>query len=108
MNGREQMQQHAVRGSQSYSITSSARASSVGGTSRPIARAVGSSALAKQPVATTSSFFIRLFARARCLLFRRDIFGCERAWLRQYPLLITAVVVAKSYVAPLSEDIDLK
>jgi hypothetical protein len=25
-----------------------------------------------------------------------------------YPLLITAVVVAKSYVAPLSEDIDLK
>ena len=25
-----------------------------------------------------------------------------------YPLLITAVVVAKFYVAPLSEDIDLK
>ena len=51
----------------------------------------------QQPVATTSSFFIRLFREARWLLFMTDIF-----------LLITAVVVAKSYVAPLSEDIDLK
>jgi hypothetical protein len=36
-----------------------------------------------------------------CLLFMTDIFGYDRAWLRQivetiYPLLITAVVVAKS------------
>jgi hypothetical protein len=38
--GREQMQQHAVRGRQSYSITSSARAISVDGTSRPSALAV--------------------------------------------------------------------
>jgi putative ABC transport system substrate-binding protein len=37
--GREQMQQHAVRGRQSYSITSSARASSIGGISRPSATA---------------------------------------------------------------------
>jgi hypothetical protein len=34
--GREQMQQHAVRGRQSYSITSSARASRVVGTLRPM------------------------------------------------------------------------
>jgi hypothetical protein len=33
--GREQMQQYAVRGRQSYSITSSARASSVGGMVSP-------------------------------------------------------------------------
>src|SRR5262245_26169335 len=36
-----------------------------------------------------------------CLLFMTDIFGYDRAWLRQivetiYPLLITAVVVARS------------
>ena len=63
----------------------------------------------QQPVATTSSFFHPPFARARCLLFMTDIFGCDRAWLRQNTrFLITAVAVAKSYVAPLSEDIDLK
>jgi hypothetical protein len=38
--GREQMQQHAVRGRQSYSITSSAMASSLSGTVRPSIRAV--------------------------------------------------------------------
>jgi hypothetical protein len=32
--GREQMQQHAMRGRQSYSITWSARASSIGGISK--------------------------------------------------------------------------
>jgi hypothetical protein len=38
-----------------------------------------------------------------------DVFGCERAWAQtNHPLLITAVVVAKLYVAPLPEDIDLK
>jgi hypothetical protein len=37
---REQMQQHAVRGRQSYSITSSARARTVGGRLRPSALAV--------------------------------------------------------------------
>src|SRR5262245_7386438 len=37
---REQMQQHAVRGRQSYSITSSARASRDGGTSMPSTFAV--------------------------------------------------------------------
>jgi hypothetical protein len=49
------------------------------------------------------------FARAPCLRFMTDIFGCDKAWVRQTTrCLITAVVVAKSYVAPLSEDIDLK
>jgi hypothetical protein len=40
ITGREHMQQDAVHGRQSYSITSSARASSVGGTSRANAFAV--------------------------------------------------------------------
>jgi hypothetical protein len=51
----------------------------------------------QQPVATTSVALYSPFPRARWLLFMTDIV-----------LLITAVVVAKSYVAPLSEDIDLK
>jgi hypothetical protein len=57
----------------------------------------------QQPVATTSS------SSAFCensLPALHDIFGCLAQ--TNYPLLITAVVVAKSYVAPLSEDIDLK
>jgi hypothetical protein len=37
----------------------------------------------QQPVATTSSFFHPPFASARWLLFMTDIFGCDRAWLRQ-------------------------
>jgi hypothetical protein len=49
------------------------------------------------------------FARACCLLFMTDVFGCEKSLAQtNHPLLITAVVGAKSYVAPLSEDIDLK
>jgi hypothetical protein len=46
------------------------------------------------------------FARA---LFMTDVFGCEKSLAQtNHPLLITAAVGAKSYVAPLSEDIDLK
>src|SRR2546427_12066569 len=42
-----------------------------------------------------------------CLLFVTDIFGYDRAWLRQigetiYPLLITGVVAAKSAMSLLS------
>jgi hypothetical protein len=38
-----------------------------------------------------------------------DVFGCEKSLAQtNHPLLITAAVGAKSYVAPLSEDIDLK
>ena len=68
------------------------------------------------PIAVAEDLFTRMrceldhppFARA-CLLFMTDIFGCDRALAQTNdPLLITAVVVAKSYVAPLSEDIDLK
>jgi hypothetical protein len=46
----------------------------------------------------SSSAFSESFC---CLLLMTDIFGCDRAWwlrqiCRDYPLLITAVVVAKS------------
>ena len=56
--GREQMQQHAVRGRQGYSITSSARARSVGGTLRSrafaVLRLIASSPLPTIPLVANS------------------------------------------------------